>query len=178
MTGDLKKKKKKIHGVGSKTAGFCRCCYRIPLWNSTHLFPHAWLPDLCLKFSLSSLSQTRQKRRFWELPLGFVYFNSPYTWTEQRDQGLSHSISELKKWSPSPIFCPKNMKTRNDMPGLFWGSKSGEKRSIRNIPDVSGLGDGCPAAAIGLGLQGECRVGRLLFWQRCLLVVRETLDQE
>lgn len=30
---DRRLKKKKIHGVGSKTAGFCRCCYRIPLWN-------------------------------------------------------------------------------------------------------------------------------------------------
>lgn len=57
----LKKRKKRSMGVGSKTAGFCRCCYRIPHWNSTHLSPHtdsAWpLFEICPELIVSDRTE-------------------------------------------------------------------------------------------------------------------------
>lgn len=66
----------------------------------SHLFLPAALPPL--SFALGSLSRTGQKRRFWEILLGFCISITYILKGTQRDQGFRHSTLEFKKTGRPP----------------------------------------------------------------------------
>ena len=135
VSQETKKRKKKIHGVGSKTAGFSRCCYRIPHWNSTHLFPHAWL---CLTsvWNLPWAHCLRQDRRgdsgsfFLGLCISIAHI-------PEQDKEIKVSVIAFQNWRSGhlpPSSAPRTWRQEMICLGCSEGAKVGRRGALGISP--------------------------------------------